>query len=197
MESWNLELSSSDDEAPEEVTFKDSKAQALRSVSQALESARREKELLKEKRKKRQELFQEQKKRKPLSDTLLEEIDSSQRQSQQEAEATHQDEDETEETKKQKLKHSKKLMGNYKVMTVKAQTLPSFHQKAAEDFLHMRYYKMASHRGTNNELLSLQNKTGKRKGAAFSFVNSQWAPEKKSKAEKLKRRWIQKRVSSS
>lgn len=41
MESWGLELDSSDDEAPDEVTFEDSKAQALRSVKQALENGRR------------------------------------------------------------------------------------------------------------------------------------------------------------
>lgn len=37
----NLMLSSSDDEAPEEVTFEDSKAQALHSMKQALDSVRR------------------------------------------------------------------------------------------------------------------------------------------------------------
>ncbi|XP_042372941.1 nucleolar protein 7-like, partial [Plectropomus leopardus] len=60
-ENINLVLESSDDETPEEVTFEDSKAAALRSMKQALDTARREKELLKEKRRKRQELFQEQK----------------------------------------------------------------------------------------------------------------------------------------
>lgn len=39
--SYNLLLSSSDDEAPEEVTFEDSKAQALHSMKQALNSVRR------------------------------------------------------------------------------------------------------------------------------------------------------------
>ncbi|XP_054599613.2 U3 small nucleolar RNA-associated protein NOL7 isoform X2 [Nothobranchius furzeri] len=71
-----LTLESSDDEAPEEVTFEDSKAQALRSLKRALDSAKREKELLKEKRRKKQELFQEQKKRKLLPVEVLEEIDS-------------------------------------------------------------------------------------------------------------------------
>uniref|UniRef100_A0A8P4FX92 Nucleolar protein 7 n=1 Tax=Dicentrarchus labrax TaxID=13489 RepID=A0A8P4FX92_DICLA len=60
-ESFSLTLASSDDEAPEEVTFEDSKSAALRSMKEALDTARREKELLKEKRRKRQELFQEQK----------------------------------------------------------------------------------------------------------------------------------------
>lgn len=40
-ENFSLVLASSDDEAPEEVTFEDSKAQALRSMKQALETVRR------------------------------------------------------------------------------------------------------------------------------------------------------------
>lgn len=40
-EDFSLALASSDDEAPEEVTFEDSKAQALRSMKQALDTARR------------------------------------------------------------------------------------------------------------------------------------------------------------
>lgn len=40
-DSLNLSVSSSDDEAPEEVTFEDSKAQALRSMNQALDAVRR------------------------------------------------------------------------------------------------------------------------------------------------------------
>ncbi|XP_051943508.1 nucleolar protein 7 [Hippocampus zosterae] len=198
MESWGLELGSSDDEAPDEVTFEDSKAQALRNVKQALENGRREKDLLKEKRKKRLELFQEQKKRKLLSAKLLEEIDLS-RQSQQEADAKHQDEDEDQEkkTRKEKLKHSRMLKGNYKVTTVKPLTLASSQQKAAEDFLHSRLYGEGSCRTTTNEMLSLQNKTSRTKGAAFCFVKSNWAPEQKIKAENLKRRWIHKHVPSS
>lgn len=38
---FNLSLESSDDEAPEEVKFEDSKAQALQSMKQALDTARR------------------------------------------------------------------------------------------------------------------------------------------------------------
>lgn len=40
-ESFTLSLESSDDEAPEEVTFEDSKAEALRSMKQALDTAKR------------------------------------------------------------------------------------------------------------------------------------------------------------
>lgn len=38
---FSLLLTSSDDEAPEEVTFEDSKVQALKSMKQALDTARR------------------------------------------------------------------------------------------------------------------------------------------------------------
>lgn len=38
---FNLALDSSDDDAPEEVTFADSKAQALRSMKEAMDTARR------------------------------------------------------------------------------------------------------------------------------------------------------------
>lgn len=40
-EHFSLMLASSDDEAPEEVTFEDSKTEALRSMKQALDTARR------------------------------------------------------------------------------------------------------------------------------------------------------------
>ncbi|CAG6009260.1 unnamed protein product [Menidia menidia] len=71
-----MAFESSDEEAPEEVTFEDSKVQALRSMKHALDTAKREREELKEKRRRRQELFQEQKKRKLLSADVLAEIDS-------------------------------------------------------------------------------------------------------------------------
>lgn len=40
-ENMTLMLEASDDEAPEEVTFEDSKVEALRSMKQALDTARR------------------------------------------------------------------------------------------------------------------------------------------------------------
>uniref|UniRef100_A0A3B4WAN4 Nucleolar protein 7 n=1 Tax=Seriola lalandi dorsalis TaxID=1841481 RepID=A0A3B4WAN4_SERLL len=146
-ENFTLMLESSDDEAPEEVTFEDSKAQALRSMKRALDTARREKELLKEKRRKRQELFQEQKKRKLLPDDLLEEIDSA----------------------------SSNLKGNYTVATVKEERASaSFQQQAAKDFIQSRLYGPGSCRTTSNELLSLQNKKGRNKSAAVQFVKKDW-----------------------
>uniref|UniRef100_A0A3Q2VRR5 Nucleolar protein 7 n=1 Tax=Haplochromis burtoni TaxID=8153 RepID=A0A3Q2VRR5_HAPBU len=137
---------SSDDEAPEEVTFEDSKAAALRSMKQALDTARREKQLLKEKRRKRQELFQEQKKRRLLSADVLEEIDSA----------------------------SSNLKGKYTVTTVKERTLASFQQQVAEEFIRSRLYGPGTCRTTNNEMLSLQNKKGWNKSAAVQFVKKDW-----------------------
>ncbi|KAF7653914.1 hypothetical protein LDENG_00077150 [Lucifuga dentata] len=209
-EKLSLSPESSDDEAPEEVTFEDSRTQALRSIKQALDTARRENELLKEKRRKRQELFQEQKKRKLPAD-VLEEISTAaakkQKSSQDEAEEEQREDEEAgeeedgeeveveNETKKkkktQKLPHVRHLKGNYTVRTVKEGTSASFQQQAAMDFLQSRLYAPGS-RTTNNELLSLQNKKGRNKSAAVQFVKSGWACREKAKAEKLKKRWINK-----
>ncbi|XP_035526224.1 nucleolar protein 7 [Morone saxatilis] len=202
-ESFSLTLESSDDEAPEEVTFEDSKAAALRSMKEALDSARREKELLKEKRKKRQELFQEQKKRKLLPTDVLEEIDSApskeQKQSEDEAEEEEEaGEDDSSRRKKKrkrsgKLPHSRNVKGNYMVTTVKERAAAaSFQQQTAEDFIQSRLYGAGSCRSTSNELLSLQNKKGRNKSAAVQFVRKGWASKEKAKAEKLKKRWIHK-----
>uniref|UniRef100_A0A3Q0R2L8 Nucleolar protein 7 n=1 Tax=Amphilophus citrinellus TaxID=61819 RepID=A0A3Q0R2L8_AMPCI len=145
-ESFSLTLESSDDEAPEEVTFEDSKAEALRTMKQALDTARREKELLKEKRRKRQELFQEQKKRKLLSADVLEEIDSA----------------------------PSNLKGKYTVTTTKERTLASLQQQTALEFIQSRLYGPGTCRTTNNEMLSLQNKKGCNKSAAVQFVKKDW-----------------------
>ncbi|KAM8728562.1 U3 small nucleolar RNA-associated protein NOL7 [Acanthopagrus schlegelii] len=207
-EHFSLMLASSDDEAPEEVTFEDSKTEALRSMKQALDTARREKELLKEKRRKRQELFQEQKKRKLLPADVLEEIDSSppkkQKQSNDEADEEQQEEGEEQQeegedgSKKKKKKKkgkpapSRNLKGSYTVTTVKERRKASFQQQLAEDFIQSRLYGPGSCRTTSNEMLSLENKRGRNKSAAVQFVKNNWASKQKAKAEKLKKRWIHK-----
>ncbi|XP_041847702.1 nucleolar protein 7 [Melanotaenia boesemani] len=202
-EHLKLALDSSDDEAPEEVTFDDSKAQALRSMKHALDTARRERELLKEKRRKRQELFQEQKKRKLLPADVLEEIDSSAKQKKSDDEAGKEERGKEVRPKKKKKKsgklaHSRNLKGSYKVTTVtKRPAAASFQQQAAEQFIQSRLYGPGSCRTTNNELLSLQNKKGMIKGAAVQFVKKDWACKEKAKAEKMKKRWIHKQQISS
>ncbi|XP_034411736.1 nucleolar protein 7 [Cyclopterus lumpus] len=193
-EGFSLMLASSDDEAPDEMTFEDSKAEALRSMKEALLAARREKELLKEKRRKRQQLFQEQKKRKLLSADLLEEIDSapSKKQKQTEGEA-----EEDKGKKSGKPTQSRTLKGKYTVTTVKERAAAASQQQAAEDFLQSRLYGPGSCRTTSNELLSIQNKTGENKSAAVCFVKKDWALQEKAKAEKLKKRWIHKQQHPS
>uniref|UniRef100_A0A671X1L9 Nucleolar protein 7 n=1 Tax=Sparus aurata TaxID=8175 RepID=A0A671X1L9_SPAAU len=159
-EHFSLMLASSDDEAPEEVTFEDSKTEALRSMKQALDTARREKELLKEKRRKRQELFQEQKKRKLLPADVLEEIDSS----------------------PPNITGSflcVSLKGSYTVTTVKERRKSSFQQQLAEDFIQSRLYGPGSCRTTSNEMLSLENKKGRNKSAAVQFVKNNWGEFRK------------------
>ncbi|XP_072219401.1 U3 small nucleolar RNA-associated protein NOL7 [Leuresthes tenuis] len=207
-EKFILALESSDDEAPEEVTFADSKVQALRSMKHALNTARRERELLKEKRRKRQELFQEQKRRKLLSADVLEQIDSTsskkRKQSDDEAEEEEREEggaeeDEMRKKKKKsgKIAQARNLKGNYKVTTLRERGAASFQRQAAEAFIQSRLYGPGSCRTTSNELLSLQNKKGKNRSAAVQFVMKDWGSKEKAKAEKLKRRWIHEQVKSS
>ncbi|XP_030607862.1 nucleolar protein 7 [Archocentrus centrarchus] len=196
-ESFSLTLESSDDEAPEEVTFEDSKAEALRTMKQALDTARREKELLKEKRRKRQELFQEQKKRKLLSADVLEEIDSAPSKKQKQSVDEGQEEGEEDGKKKKKkrsgkLADARNLKGKYTVTTTKERTLTSLQQQTALEFIQSRLYGPGTCRTTNNEMLSLQNKKGCNKSAAVQFVKKDWASKEKVKAEKLKKRWIHK-----
>ncbi|XP_034470159.1 nucleolar protein 7 isoform X1 [Hippoglossus hippoglossus] len=193
----SLFLESSDDEAPEELTFEESKLEALRCVKDALDSARRDKEMLKEKRRRRQELFQEQKKRRLLPADVLEEIDSSTSKNQKPSEHEGEEQQEEKQQKKQKKKsgklaHIRNLKGNYKVATVKEPASATFQQQAAEAFIQSRLYGPGSCRTTNNELLSLQNKKGRNKSAAVQFVKKDWASKERAKAEKLKKRWLHK-----
>ncbi|KAM6919185.1 U3 small nucleolar RNA-associated protein NOL7 [Xenentodon cancila] len=189
-QTFKLLLDQSDDEAPEEVTFEDSKAEALSSMKRALECARREKELLRERRRRRQELFQEQKKRKLLPADVLDEMESAPSKKQSDDEDAEEDEDAGSEAGNRKLVHVRTLKGNYTVTTAREQETASFQRQAAEDFIRSRLYGPGSCRTTSNELLSLQNKKGTNKRAAVQFVKKNWASKEKAKAEKMKKRWI-------
>ncbi|KAF3698610.1 Nucleolar protein 7 Nucleolar protein of 27 kDa [Channa argus] len=241
-EDFNLMLESSDDEAPEEVTFEDSKAQALRSMKQALDTARREKELLKEKRRKRQELFQEQKKRKLLPADVLEEINSasSKKQKQSEDEGANvgivpaaggRGFPPIQIVRTRKLQDDKSSCLNplFLVTTCKLHSvaevckdhylsqfelcyinvparpsevsppgIPATETTAIFTAFGLTFssfsVQMYSHIPllSDNELLSIQNKKGRNKGAAVQFVKKDWASKEKAKAEKLKKRWIHK-----
>ncbi|XP_046883110.1 nucleolar protein 7 [Hypomesus transpacificus] len=209
-EHFDLGLNSSDDEAPDEVTFEDSKASAIKRMKNALETARREKDLLKEKRRRRQELFQEQKKKRLLPADVLEEIDIAQPKKQnlsidQEKENSDIETGGSEEGEGKEEKETDKnqddgvrgLKGNNSVMRLKGRPSANFQQQAAVDFIQSRLYGAQSHRTTNNELLSLANKRGQNKCAAVQFVKKDWATKKKEKAEKFKKRWIHKKNASS
>ncbi|KAG9355889.1 hypothetical protein JZ751_000733 [Albula glossodonta] len=219
MEPQYVDLSEDDDdEAPEEVTFEDSKATALRSMKQAIDSVRREKELLKEKRKKRQELFQEQKKRKLLPDDILEEIDSAvpkkpkvseveaEKESGEEASSSVVEESEgsddddlvVEEKGKEKRRRRYKrrsLKGNCSVMRVQDQSLANKQQQSALKFIQSRLYGKGTNRTTASQLLSLENKRALNKTAAVQFVDKQWGLERKEKAKKFKKIWKTKQGS--
>ncbi|KAG7524262.1 nucleolar protein 7 [Solea senegalensis] len=197
-ENFSLLLNSSDDEAPEEVTFEESKSEALRSINEVLHTARREKEALREKRRRRHELFQEQKKRHLLPDDVLEEMGSAAWSRRKRPEDPAEDEDgERREKRQKKLPDSRNFKGSYTVTTVKEGTSVSVQQQAAEDFIKSRLYGPGSCRTTNNELLSLQNKKCLNKSPAVQFVRKDWASKERVKAEKLKKRWLHKQQNQT
>ncbi|CAL9689421.1 unnamed protein product [Knipowitschia caucasica] len=184
-----LSPDSSDDEAPEEMSFEAARNEALDRIKNALDTAKREKQQLKEKRRRRQELFQEQKKRRLLPSELLDQMDSAAAAEQEQV----QDEEQQEQTEEKPMS-SRCLTEVYTVTSSHQQT--SHQQQAAQDFLHSRLYGVGSRRTTNNELLSLQNKRGPNKRAAAKFVNSGWASKHKAKAQKVKQRWIHKQTAA-
>ncbi|XP_031418937.1 nucleolar protein 7 [Clupea harengus] len=195
-ENNNLRFDSSDDEAPEEVNFEDSKRSALQSVKDALEASRRDKKTLKEKRRRKQELFLEQKKRRLLPEDVLEEIDATPiRHDAIPCIAGNEVEKEkamdSSDMKPIKEK-ARSLQANCSVTTVKHQITASTHQKVAMDFVQSRFYGQGTRRATNNELLSLNNKKGANKGAAFQFANTKLSTVERAKAEKGNKRWLHK-----
>ncbi|XP_051989893.1 nucleolar protein 7-like [Xyrauchen texanus] len=185
----HAQYESSDDELPEEVAFDDSKTAALKSVKDALESAKREKNLLKEKRRKRQLLFQEQKKRKCLPEDLLEEFDALP-QKRPKTSDSNKDED-TEDVIKSKTV-SKSLQDSYSVVRLKDGSAAKTMQQSAMDFIQSRLYGPGTKRTTNAARLSLQKKRGLNQGAAVEFANKEWGADHKVKAEKSNKRFIQK-----
>uniref|UniRef100_A0A8C7PHL6 Nucleolar protein 7 n=1 Tax=Oncorhynchus mykiss TaxID=8022 RepID=A0A8C7PHL6_ONCMY len=130
---FQLHLDSSDDDAPEEVTFEESKASALRSMKNALETSKREKDLLKEKRRKRQELFQEQKVGPCLN--VLNIISPVNVDVMNGSLMTH--------------ASCFSLKGNYSVMRVADQSSTNSQQQTAMDFIQARLYGPGSQRTTS------------------------------------------------
>ncbi|XP_051771725.1 nucleolar protein 7 [Ctenopharyngodon idella] len=182
------EFESSDDELPEEVAFGASKSAALKSVKYALESAKREKNLLKEKRRKRQQLFQEQKSRKRLPEDLLEEFDT---EPQEQTELSENDKAEK-ETKTTSKRKPKSLPDSYSVKRVKDESAAQSLQQSAMAFIQSRLYGPGTKRTTNAELLSLKRKRGVNQGAAVEFVNKKLGADVKAKVAKSNKRFLHK-----
>ncbi|KAL2097702.1 hypothetical protein ACEWY4_006909 [Coilia grayii] len=191
----NSLFDSSDDEAPEEVHFEDSKRSALQSVKDALDASRRQKETLKEKRRKKQEFFLEQKKRKLLPESILEEIDA--RSIIHDASSGSAGNDEGNEIDASDTKQTKEktqsLQANCSVTRVKDHLPASSQQKEAMDFIQSRFYGQGTRRTTNSDMLSLENKKGTNKGAAFQFGSKKLSNMERTKVEKANKRWMHKK----
>ncbi|XP_062425908.1 nucleolar protein 7 isoform X2 [Rhea pennata] len=194
---------SSEDEAPEEVSFGVARAAAETERKIAGEAARRHRELLKEKRRRREELFKEQKRKKLLPEAVLQELAAAPPGRQNEV--THAaDKDEHPEdhgSEKQskghvpgQLKKDKprgtRSKGNYIAVHLKDQSLTGLHQQTAKDFLHTHLY------GPANEFFSLENKKNPVKKAAVQFVDKSWGLEEKQKATKFKKCWLAAKMKS-
>nr|XP_055057906.1 nucleolar protein 7 isoform X1 [Misgurnus anguillicaudatus] len=183
------QFDSSDDELPEEIAFDQSKSVALKSVKDALESAKREKTLLKEKRKKRQQLFQEQKKKKCLPADVLEEFDELPQRQTKASDDNSDDDDDDEETLNEEETISKTLQDSYSVMRLKDNSSAISLQQRATDFIQSRLYGPGTRRTTSAELLSLNRKKGTNQGAAVEFINKKISADCKAKAEKSNKRF--------
>ncbi|TRY97647.1 hypothetical protein DNTS_035470 [Danionella cerebrum] len=179
---------SSDDDLPEEVSFDASKRAALKSVKDALESAKRERNLLKEKRRKRQQFFEEQKKLLPKE--LLEEFSTHQP---KQPDVTESKEDEEERDDSSETNISPSLPENYSVKRVKDESASKSLQQNAMDFIQSHLYGPGTRRTTNEQLLSLKMKRGENQGKAVNFVNKNLAADARARYVKRNRRYIHKR----
>ncbi|XP_075601249.1 U3 small nucleolar RNA-associated protein NOL7 [Balearica regulorum gibbericeps] len=201
---------SSEDEAPEEVSFGVAKEAAETERKLVGEAARRHRELLKEKRRRRQELFTEQKKRKLLPDAVLEELaaapparpdgkaaagnrgkhggDGAAKQRRR-GQAQRQ-------VKKDKQRKGARSKGNYTAVRLKDQSLTGLHLQLAKDFLNTQLYGPDTNRAQANEFFSLENKKNPVKKAAVQFVDKSWGQEKKQRAARFKKRWLSTQIKN-
>uniref|UniRef100_UPI00398E7E1D U3 small nucleolar RNA-associated protein NOL7 n=1 Tax=Pristiophorus japonicus TaxID=55135 RepID=UPI00398E7E1D len=161
----------------------------------------RDKVLLKEKRRRKEELFKKQKKRKLLPDDILEEITSVPEKTDQAPDTNKEGEDgdsvqqveedsgleeDVEECVDTRWKES------YMAIRLKDQGQTNQQIENARDFINTRLYGPGSSRGSVNEYFSLANKKAKNKKAAMQFVNKSWGAQRKQKAGKFRKLWIQK-----
>ncbi|XP_043934526.1 nucleolar protein 7-like [Protopterus annectens] len=195
--------SDEDDEGPEEVTFVKAKEDAIRQMKEAVDVVKREKALLKQKRRERDELFKQQKKEKQLPADVLAEIAAAPpvRNKEVVEQATGkgaevvEDTADTDESEEDQLNASR-LVGNYKAVRLKGQGNANDSQKNAKDFIERRLYGPGKNRTTVNRFFSVASKTGKTKQAAVHFIDKSWAIEKKRKAEKFKKKWINRQTAA-
>ncbi|NWX72125.1 NOL7 protein, partial [Alca torda] len=200
---------SSEDEAPEEVSFGAAREVAETERKLMGEAAQRHRELLKEKRRRRQELFVEQKRRKLLPEAVLQELVAAPpaRPEKQDAAAdpgkqcgggaAKQKQGQVEEqdqaqlqVKKAKQRKDVRPKGNYTAVRLKDQSLTGLDQQLAKDFLNTQFYGPAANRVQANDFFSLENKKNPVKKAAVQFVDKSWGQEKKLRAVYFRKRWV-------
>ncbi|NXJ63495.1 NOL7 protein, partial [Rostratula benghalensis] len=170
---------SSEDEAPEEVTFGAAREAAEAERKLEGEAAQRHRELLKEKRRRRQELFIEQKRRKLLPEAVLQELSAA-------PPAGYQPQPLLCSSTAQCVCCSVTTLqgftslyltrpkGNYTALRLKDQSVTALHQQLAKDFINTQLYGPDSNRAQANEFFSLANKKDPVKKAAVQFVDKSW-----------------------
>ncbi|KAF1540757.1 Nucleolar protein 7, partial [Eudyptula albosignata] len=189
---------SSEDEAPEEVSFGVAREAAETERKLVGEAARRHRELLKEKRRRRQELFTEQKKRKLLPEAVLQELAAAPPARRAGGRALG---SLGEKPLPAVVRPPRVLAlggragkgsfsgfgskGNYTAVCLKDQSLTGLHQQLAKDFLNTHLYGPDTKRAQANEFFSLENKKNPVKKAAVQFVDKSWGEYRKSKQAPL------------
>ncbi|XP_071592474.1 U3 small nucleolar RNA-associated protein NOL7 [Heliangelus exortis] len=195
---------SSEDEAPEEVSFGVAKEAAETERKLVGEAARRHREQLKEKRRRRQELFTEQKKRKLLPEAVLQELTAAPPTRADDGQEATGDPDKQRGdeaakkrnrqpqrgVKKDKGRKGARSKGNYKAVCLKDQSVTGLHEQLAKDFVNTHLYGPAAKRAQANEFFSIENKKKAVKAPAVQFVDKAWGQEQKEKATRFKKRWL-------
>ncbi|XP_070561442.1 U3 small nucleolar RNA-associated protein NOL7-like [Ptychodera flava] len=198
--------SNSDDEAPEDVSFDQSRQKALDQISQVLEQAKQKKNKLKEKRKARDEFFTQQKKKKRenvrLSSDFIKEITQEEEMAKEqdvwtktEAKGTHvhfHDDDDEDDTVEKDV--DTRVQEETEKLGVEVVTLPKLIQKpnaksqAAFDFLKTQLYGSRIQRQSVNDSRA---QVQKQKGMpAFKFLTGRaHDKKKKTKSKKHRRTW--------
>ncbi|NXN57268.1 NOL7 protein, partial [Rynchops niger] len=94
------------------------------------------------------------------------------------------------QVKKAKQRNVLRPKGNYTAVRLKDQSLTGLHQQLAKDFLNTQLYGPDTNRVQANEFFSLENKRDPVKKAAVQFVDKSWGQEKKLRALRFKKHWL-------